>query len=408
MRLRSGSRQLIKDINRYTVLNAVKNYGPISRTDLAQVTELSQSAITGITKALIAQGLIYEKTEGESSGGRPPILLELDRHAGYVIGVKLMEDRLSVALTDLDANVLVSEILPLAVTSDVNTTLVAMSDVIHQIVMQNIPADKLLGVGIGISGVVDADEGVCLYSPILHWQNIPLRDMLEAYLNVPVVIDNDVNTLTVAEQWFGSGRGVPHFLVVTVGRGVGMGIVVNGQFYRGASGGAGELGHTTFIEDGLQCDCGKRGCLEAYTADSAIIRLMREAIVQKRSRLRKTDLTLDDIIHWAETGDEAAQASLAQAGYYLGIAIANLVSIFNPSLIIVGGEGARAGRFRLEPMQQAIHHHIFNGLGDKLEIIIEPLGDETWARGAAGLVLGELFKPPIYQKTLDVMAIKSQ
>ncbi len=408
MHLRTGNRQLIKDINRYTVLNAVKNYGPVSRTGLAQVTGLGQSTITGITKALIDQGLIYEKTEGESSGGRPPILLELDRHAGYVIGVKLMEDRLSVALTDLDANVLISEILPLSATSDVDATLVAISDVIHNLAEQNISADKLLGVGVGISGVVDADMGICLYSPILRWQNIPLRDVLETHLNIPVVIDNDVNTLTIAEQWFGSGRDVSHFLVVTVGRGVGMGIVVNGQFYRGANGGAGELGHTTFIENGIQCDCGKHGCLEAYTADSAIIRLMREAIAQKRSQLRKTDLTLDDILHWAERGDEAAQASLAQAGHYLGIAIANLVNLFNPSLVIISGEGVRAGRFRLEPMQKAIRSHIFNGLGDQLEIIVEPLGDETWARGAAGLVLGELFKLPIYQKALDVMAIKNQ
>jgi N-acetylglucosamine repressor len=405
--LRTGNRQLIKDINRYTVLNAVKNYGPVSRTGLAQITGLGQSTITGITKGLIAQGLIYEKTEGESSGGRPPILLELDRHAGYVVGVKLMEDRLSVALADLDANVLVSEILPLSATSDVNTTLVAISDVIRKLVEQNISADKLLGVGIGISGVVDADMGICLYSPILRWQNIPLRDVLEAHLNVPVVVDNDVNTLTIAEQWFGAGKDVPHFLVVTVGRGVGMGIVVNGQFYRGANGGAGELGHTTFIEDGIQCGCGKRGCLEAYTADSAIVRSMREAIAQNRSPLRSIDLTLDDIVHWAEAGDEAAQASLAQAGHYLGIAIANLVNVFNPSLVIVSGEGVRVGRFRMEPMQQAIRRHVFNGLGDRLEIIIEPLGDETWARGAAGLVLGELFKPPIYQKTLDVMATRS-
>jgi N-acetylglucosamine repressor len=165
----------------YTVLNAVKNHGPVSRTALAQITGLGQSTITGITKALIDQGLIYEKTEGESSGGRPPILLELDRHAGYVIGVKLMEDRMSVALTDLDANVLVSEILPLPATSDVNTTLVAMTDVIRNLAEQNISADELLGVGVAISGVVDANMGICLYSPILHWQNIPLREVLETH-----------------------------------------------------------------------------------------------------------------------------------------------------------------------------------------------------------------------------------
>jgi N-acetylglucosamine repressor len=406
-RLRRGNRDLIKEINRNLVLNLIKSRGPISRTDIARLSSLSLATVSGITADFIASGLVHETGEGESTGGRRPVLLRLNYRAGFVVGVKLMEQAVASALTDLDAQVLHHQVTLL----EDQRSLAAVQKVIAVAVEATIAASeverrRVLGIGIGLAGVVDGEAGVCRYSPFFGWRNVQFAQPLADHLGLPVYLENDVNTLTIAEQWFGYGHDVDHFAVVTVGRGIGAGIVVNGQFYRGALGGAGELGHITLQEDGPPCDCGKRGCLEALASDPAVVRQARAAIAlgERTALVGVEPLTLEDIVAAAEAGDELAQHLLADSGHWLGMGIATLVNILNPQLVIVGGEGVRAGEWRFGPMRQAIGEHAFNGLADDLDIVVEAGGDETWARGAACVVLGELFKSPVHEgKVMDLM-----
>ena len=407
-RLRRGNRDLIKEINRNLVLNLIKSGGPISRTDIARLSTLSLATVSGITADFIASGLVHELGVGESTGGRRPVLLRLNYQAGFVVGVKLMEHAITSALTDLDASVLHHRVTPFQTQRDVQ----AVQEVIIAAVEATIAesrADRarVLGIGVGMAGVVDGEAGICRYSPFFGWRDAPIAGPVAAHFGLPVYLENDVNTLTIAEQWFGYGHGVDHFVVVTVGRGIGAGIVVNGQFYRGALGGAGELGHITLVEDGPPCDCGKRGCLEALASDPAMVRQARAAIALggRTALVGVEPLTLEDIVAAAEAGDGLARRLLADSGRWLGIGIATLVNVLNPQLVIVGGEGVRAGEWRFGPMREAVRAHAFNGLADELEIVIEPSGDETWARGAACVVLGELFKSPVHKgKATDLMA----
>ncbi|MEO7913647.1 MAG: ROK family protein, partial [Roseiflexaceae bacterium] len=223
----------------------------------------------------------------------------------------------------------------------------------------------------------------------LQWHSVPLRHMLEQRLGLPVVIENDVNTLTMAEQWFGAGVGVNDFLVVTLGRGIGMGMVLNGQLYRGGCGGGGEFGHITMVPDGPRCDCGKRGCLEALVADPAIVRRMQVA--------SDRELTMEATVALARQGDTTAQGIFAAAGRTLGMAIANLVNIFNPPLLVIGGEGARALDLLQESLQETLQAHCFDGFFNDMRLVVEPWGDDAWARGAASLMLDELFRPDVYR-----------
>lgn len=409
-RLRRGNRDLIKEINRNLVLNLIKSRGPISRTDIARLSSLSLATVSGITADFVASGLVHELGEGESTGGRRPMLLRLNYQAGFVVGVKLMEQTITSALTDLDASVLHHRATPLttATGADPANVLQAITQAVENTIAEaGVDRARVLGIGIGMAGVVDGEAGICRYSPFFGWRDVPIAEPVAAHFGLPVYLENDVNTLTIAEQWFGYGHGVDHFVVVTVGRGVGAGIVVNGQFYRGALGGAGELGHITLQENGPPCDCGKRGCLEALTSDPAMVRQARVAItLRERTVLAEAEpLTLEAIVAAAEAGDELARRLLGDAGHWLGIGIAHLVNVLNPQMVIVGGEGVRAGEWRFGPMREAIHEHAFDGLADELEIIIEPSGDETWARGAACVVLGEIFKPPVDRKeAIDLMA----
>jgi len=392
----TGNRELIRAINRSHVLNAIKTHGPIGRADIARRTGLSPATVTSISAKLISQDLVLEKSAGDSSGGRPPILLVINPKGGYVVGIKLTETHAVCALTDLEAQIIAKSSMPLSGHNPIEVVNDLAQMVLSFIRQQKIAKKYLLGVGVGLAGIVDAEGGILRQSPIYGWDNVPLREMLQSKLHIPVYIENDVNTLTLTERWFGHGQDVDNFLTVTVGRGIGLGIVANGQFYRGQTGGAGEFGHTTINPEGPLCACGKHGCLEAYVGDPGLIRAANESF--SRGELSASVQTLDELLLLAQMGNSAAIRIFDEAGRILGIGIANLISLFNPKKIIISGEGTREGDFLFIPMKESIQQNTMPGLFDPNTVMIAPWGDDAWARGAAGLVLREVFESPIHKK----------
>ncbi|NOZ50361.1 MAG: ROK family protein [Chloroflexi bacterium] len=326
------------------------------------------------------------------------MLLALNPNGGYVVGVKLTEEHVFGALTDLEATVLAKQTGYLE-NQRLDTAIDAIVAVVNSLVEKaGIARDKLLGLGVGLAGIVDAREGTLRHSPIFGWRDVPLAGLLISHLHVPVYIDNDVNTLTLTEQLFGVGQGIDDFLTITIGRGVGMGIVVNGQLYRGRHGGAGEIGHTVIDPDGPQCECGNRGCLETYVSDPHLLRMAHEAFARGEM---PTDVTeVDELLALARAGNPAALAIYAQVGETLGRTIANLINTLNPMEIIISGEGMRAADFLEETLRATVARHVMTGLSGNIEIRIDFMSDDAWARGAASLVLQELFKTPLYRSEL--------
>jgi N-acetylglucosamine repressor len=391
-----GNRDLIRALNRSTILAMIKLHGTIARAEIARKSGLSPATVTGITSELIEEGLIFEKSAGDSSGGRPPILLALNPKGGYVIGIKLGEASATAALTDLEAYITTKKTENLS-SSSPEAVVNELAGMVEALLEESgVEKKRLLGVGVGTAGIVDPGSGVLRLSPIHGWQNVPLAELMRSRLGVPVYVDNDVNTLTITEKWFGAGQNVDNFLTVTVGRGVGMGMVINGQFYRGAHGGAGELGHTVIEAQGAQCECGKRGCLEAYVGDPALLRAAQEA--WQRGELSGPVETIEALAELAEQGEAAARAIYARAGEMLGRGIANLINVLNPQKILISGEGARAGKWLFDPMCAAVSENVMPGLAEDTEIQIDAWGDDAWARGAAGLVLRELFESPVHRE----------
>jgi predicted NBD/HSP70 family sugar kinase len=375
----------MRRMNESAVLNLIKGRGTISRIELARSSGLSPAAVTRITRGLIDRGLVRETGLDTSNGGRRAVLLQLQPSAGFVVGVKLMEQSVAVAVTDLSAGVLYQHTTQLDVRREGPA---AVAEPVRQALRAAyVPPERLYGIGVGLSGVIDAEAGVCRYSGILGWRNVAVRQPLEQALGHPVWVDNDVNTLAIYEKWFGAGQNCANLLVVTIGRGVGLGLVLLGTFYSGSTGGAGEFGHTTVVNDGSPCACGKRGCLEAYVCDDGIMRAATAAGLHATS--------IADVRMAANAGDGRAIGAYQHAGHMLGIGIANLINLLDPELIVVTGEGAGAGDVLFDPMHQAIQAHRFDGLGEHTRYVIEPAGDEVWARGAASLVLRELFRGPV-------------
>lgn len=390
-----GNRDLIRAINRSHVLNAIKARSPIGRAEIARSTGLSPATVTGITAELLEENLVQELSAGVSSGGRPPILLAINPKGGYVIGIKLREDNAVCALTDLEATVVGKSFTKLS-GHEPAQVVVDLSRMVTQLMNEYEVYDKpLLGVGIGLAGIVDVEQGILRQSPIYgnRWSDVPLRDMLERELKVPVYLENDVNTLTLTEKWFGSGQGLENFLTVTIGRGIGMGIVLNGQFYRGLGGGAGELGHTVIDPLGPSCACGKRGCLEAYIGDPGLVRMANDAAEQ--GDLPAAVESVDELLTLAQAGNTAAMKIFAFAGRILGMALANLINILTPQRIILSGEGARAGDLLFNAMRESIRENTMPGLFDEKIVQVDPWGDDAWARGAAGFVLHRIFESPV-------------
>ncbi|MGD0707973.1 MAG: ROK family transcriptional regulator [Anaerolineaceae bacterium] len=386
-----GNRDLIRGINRSILLNAIKWQGPISRADLAHLTGLSPATVTSITGNLIREDLVFEKETGDSNGGRPPILLALNPRGGFVVGVKLMENHAVAALTDLNATVLFKETIEFP-DDHLDTVIGSLVDLVNRLISQGVIRKKqLLGVGVGLAGVVDSSQGVLRQSPFFGWTDTPLRDLLQTGLHVPVYIDNDVNTLTLGEKWLGNELPVDNFIVVTVGRGIGMGIVIDGQIYRGKSGGAGEFGHVVVDPNGPLCDCGKHGCLESYVSDGALLATARKEVGED---IRD----FDDLLQRAASGNAKAVQVFTRAGQLLGQEIANLVNILDPKLILISGEGVRMGEIFFSAVKEAVKQNVMPSLLNDTEIRVIPWGDDVWARAAASVVIGELFSSPMQKE----------
>ena len=384
-------RALLKAINRSAILNIVKKHGPIARADIARLTRLSPATVTLQTAELIEDGLIYEKQEGDSRGGRPPILLALTTDAIYVVGVKLTEAHIVLALTDLNAEIVAQSTVQLHSTDPVAVADQLESSVVALLQSAQVPRKHLLGVGVGTAGIIEATNGIVRMSPHTHWRDVPFAELVAERLGCPIYLDNNVNTLTLLERLYGLGQRVDNFLVITIGLGVGMGIVCNGQVYRGATGSGGEFGHTVVDPDGLRCSCGNQGCLETYVADPWLMRRARDADLEVT--------TPDDLVTLAKSGNKVMLEIFRDAGLVLGRSVANLINLFNPAMIIISGEGVRAGDFLFEPMQVAIRRHAFWRLDEEVDFRVEPLRDESWARGAASLVLNKVFATSEYLST---------
>jgi N-acetylglucosamine repressor len=407
--IRRADRQLMVDMNRNLVLNVLRT-GEASRADVVRTTGLSPATVSLIVSELIESGLVNEVGEGKSSGGRPPLVLRLDDERNYVVGVKLMRHIISLAVTDLRAEVVYSEVVDLAATDrEPEPVLGALCRGVKGVLRKaGVGLDQVVGIGIGMAGLVDAETGICRYSPAFGWREVAVATPIAAKLKRPVLVDNDVNTLTVAEQWFGRGHGVDDFIVVTVGEGVGAGIVVDGRLYRGTRGAAGEIGHMRLDGEDVLCRCGGRGCLEAVSSDGAIRRYLAEAIARGEQSAIPIDgtssVTIAAVRAAAEAGDPVASGALELAGRMLGLGIASIVNLLNPRLVILSGEGAQAGPLRLDAALAAARERAFGGVAEDAEFVVDSTDDLAWARGAACIVLGELFSSPIH-RSVDLAPI---
>jgi predicted NBD/HSP70 family sugar kinase len=377
---------------RQQVFELVRAAGLIPRVQVAKDLAVSPASVSTITSELIEAGLIEEvsgQREGEAVRGRPAVALGVRAEAHRVAGMKLSDREHTAVIVDFSGRLIADEAVPrrpgpMALTEMLDAIKMLLDRVCAKAGMVR---SDLSAVGIGVPGFVDSMAGEVLWSSVLSERAVPLAAAASARLGLAVTIDNDANLVALAELWFGAGRSLPDFAVVTIEHGVGMGFVMNHRIYRGAQRVGMELGHTKVQLDGALCRCGQRGCLEAYVADYALAREATTALNWSHKESQPINILLESLYDHAKAGNTTAKSIFRRAGRYLAVGLSNVVTLFDPSLIILSGERMRYDYLYAAETLAEMENLAINTGRPRPPIEIHAWGDLLWAHGAAALAL---------------------
>lgn len=388
----SGRPELLRLHNRTLILAALRR-GPLSRADLARLLGLALPTVSRLMDQLVREGLVSEEGRRGSTGGRRAVLLRLRTEAGFVLGAEVGRQWLRLVLTDLGGQVLARFQRPKEDTPEAD--LAALAELAEAAMRQaGVDRRRLLGMGIGVPGPLDTGRELVLSPPNLRgWSLVPLRSRLEEHLGVPVRVENDANAAAYGEFLFHNPE-IPNLVYVLADRGVGAGLILEGQLYRGR-GGAGEIGHCPVHRHGPRCACGRVGCLEATAATGAMVAAARRQLARGRpSRLAAAgpELAFSDLLAAEADGDPLARAVLREGGRALGVGLATLVNLFDPELVVLGGEASRSPAYRAAAAAELERRRF--GAGAPVPVRPSGLGPDAVALGAAAVALRDLFASP--------------
>jgi glucokinase-like ROK family protein len=390
----------MKKMNTSLILNTIREKGPVSRAEIAKITGLTPATVTNITAELIKCHLILEAERGESSGGRKPVMLRINSNGYYVIGVYIGSKAVEIIVANLNSDSIYSD--GLEIDSSIPNEVV-LDKIVQKIStwMKANKDKKILGVGVGVHGLVKSREGISIYAPNLGWENVPVKDILESELNVPVFVDNDVRTMTLGESWFGIAKDISNFVFIYVGYGIGGSVVIDNQLYRGITEGAGEIGHTTIEVNGPRCSCGNFGCLQALASEQAIVNRVKEILSNGEKSIinewvggNLCRISPEIIFEAALNNDNVALRVVKEKAACLGIGVANLINTFNPSMVIINGRIIKLGKIIMECIQKEVGRRSMKYLQDSTKITFSSLSQNAVLKGAVALVLSETFENP--------------
>lgn len=386
--------------NRALILELIRTRGPVSRAQLARIGRLGTPAVMQITEELKSKGLIREAGAGPSTGGRRPTLLGLVPDAHCALGLSIGTRTLRAVATDLNANVQERVSRPSDMGEGPEALLERIREVLKDII-QSCPnkLGEVLGIGLALPApILNLEESSeVLFSPPSYpgWGELQIGKLIEDEFGLPVLLDNDANAAAMGEHLFGAGRGVRDMFYLIAHRGVGGAAITDGVLYRGANGGAGEVGHTLIALEGPRCGCGRYGCLEAFAGRAAIAARAARALKLSGGETmgggEPDEVTAEGVIESALEGDEQAKRVLEETGEYLGLGVANVVNMFNPDLVVMGGSTLEAGDLVLQPALRVAQRRAMPGMAERVRIVAGELGEDAGAVGAASLVLRELF-----------------
>ncbi|PYI53574.1 ROK family transcriptional regulator [Paenibacillus flagellatus] len=331
MNTTTGDQYLVKKINKAIVLDAIRKHGPLSRAQLSDLTGLNKGTVSTLAGELIEEKLASEIGLGRSSGGRKPVMLLFNRTAGYAVGIDLGVRYALAVLTDLEGRIVAEEQRELE-RRDADYALDVLAATVKALIAQAPESPYgIVGAGIGVAGIVD-DKGTVLFAPNLEWENVELQRLVQDALGIPVAIDNEANAGALGEMYYGAGKEASDIVYLSVGTGIGAGIVIGKHLMKGSGGFSGEIGHTTIETNGKKCPCGNKGCWEQYASERALMDMAKPLGIER----------FDGLVEAACQGSPEAIRLFHEVGESLGVGIANIVNTFNPELVVIGNQMTRA------------------------------------------------------------------
>lgn len=406
MKQQSANATSIREHNLSLVLNLCRQAGSLSRSDIIRATNLSPTAVSALVNVLIDTGFVHEAGVGVSRGGRRPVLLQFDYGCRMVVGIDIGASHITVIAMDLQARILASEYCRHSVIPDPEGSLALVRSMVQKVLDNaGLPREKLLGMGITIPTPLDGeklDRLMVYYMPA--WEGIRPAEVLQQEFHVPTYLDNDSNAGAIAEKWWGSGKDYHSLAFIKLGVGVGGGLIIDGEIYRGFNGAAGEIGHTTIEASGRRCRCGNRGCMESYVGAPGLI----ADVVTLREQnglppVPPDELNVEWIVRAALQGDAICRDVIVHAGRYLGVAIANLINLVNPGLVVLGGDLVQAGDLLFDSVKKTISERVLPLRAGQAPLIPSRLGDQVVAIGAATTAIQNAFQPERLYATLGLV-----
>jgi len=378
-----GSLSWLRDRNRQRVLDVLRIRGRTSQADIARATGLSRTTIHTLIGELKQEEMVVE-VDGRPAGagsGRPAVQLVLQKTSRAVLGIDFGHSHVQVAVADLAHNVLAERHRDLDVNHRAKEALDFSEEMAAEVLAEvGIDRSRVIGAGIGIPGPVDRERGTAGSATILPgWVGLRIADAMQKRLGLPVDIENDANLGALAELTWGAGRDCTNFAYIKAATGIGAGLVIDGALLRGATGTAGEIGHTTLDERGALCYCGNRGCLETVASGPAITRLVAEGNGEAPS--------LAEVIERAAAGDVRCRRAISDAGREIGVAVAGLCNLINPERVIIGGLLSRAGSILLQPLRESIRRHAVQAAAERVEVRAASFVERAELLGALALAL---------------------
>ena len=382
-----GTLAWLRDRNRQRVVGVLRERGRLSQAEIARVTGLSRTTVHSLVAELKGWAMVQEvdAVQPDARGGRPAIQLVLRDASQAVLGIDFGHSHVQVAIADMARNVRAERRCDL----DVNHHAVEALDTSARLAAETLAESgfersSLVGAGIGIPGPVDREHGTAGSATILPgWVGLRIASEMQRRLGIPVEIENDANLGALAELTWGAGRDCSNFAYVKAATGIGAGLVIDGRLLRGASGTAGEIGHTTLDEEGALCYCGNRGCLETVASGPSIIRL----VANGSDGADGSALTLEHVVELVVDGDVRARRAVSDAGREIGVAVAGLCNLINPERVIVGGMLSRAGEVLLQPLRESLRRHAVQAAAEKVEVVQAVFVERAELLGSLALAL---------------------
>ncbi|MFS0821483.1 ROK family transcriptional regulator [Bacillus sp. 1P02SD] len=396
---RTGDLKLMQELNRSIILDTIRKQGPISRSDIAKMINISPTTVTTAVSDLINEGYVREDGVGFSKGGRKPVLIRFNPNSRYIIGVSITNSSIKISEMNLEGAIVKKESYP--------TNLCQGQDIIDlllKMLKEFLESKENLRLCEGISiitpGIVDAKNGVISYNTKLKLFDVPLKQIVENQFGLPTFIDNDTNAYVLAENYFGSFMKYKDLVYITIGDGVGSGIMFNGQIIRGNKGSAGELGHTSVVKGGLKCECGNEGCLENYVNWPAIYSKIVSAVMTQGKETSIRNLIKGDFksitpavfVEALNEGDGVCYQIVEEIVSHLSTSIINLIQLLSPEVIILSGEIVQGNPIFIDLLKEKVSKHVIPILREEVNIQPTSLGAEFEMLGAAAVILQEKYQ----------------